>query len=214
MKRALATFLALFLFMIPLASGQTSNGWNAIVERLAKSVVFIQSAAGSCTGFVINSTAHDKDKGDVDYILTAAHCDGTDLYADQRPTEIVAKDIQKDLMVLRVEDLDRPALKLARRNPKVGDEVASYGFGYGFERPMFRVTHISDDNLYIPRDGIGGPLMVVDASFVPGQSGGPVVNDAGDVVMIVQMGSPLVGFGVGTELIRDKTGKYFEKVAP
>jgi len=216
MKRLIATIILIAFALMPISTSaqQTPvvNGWNAVVERLTKSVVFIQMNQGSCTGFVINSTAKDKDKGDVDYVITAAHCDGTDLYADQRPAEILAKDIQKDLMVLKVEDLDRPALKLARRNPVIGDEVASYGFGYGFERPMFRVTHISDDKLYIPRDNIGGPLMAVDASFVPGQSGGPVVNADGEVVMIVQLGTQIVGFGVGAEIIRDKTGKYFEKV--
>ena len=48
--------------------------------------------------------------------------------------------------------------------------------------------------------------------FVPGQSGGPVVNEKGEVVMIVQMGTNIVGLGVGTETIRDKVGRFFTLV--
>jgi S1-C subfamily serine protease len=187
--------------------------WNPVADKLAKSVVYIESTAGSCTGFVI-ADAKGKDKEDVDYVLTAAHCDGPSLYVDQAVARILSKDVKKDLMVLEVPDLNRPALKLASSNPKIGDEVASYGYGWGLERPMFRTAHVSDDNTYIPEEGIGGPFMVIDAQFVGGQSGGPVVNAAGEVVMIVQRGGGGVGLGVGAEVIRSKAGKYFAKPKP
>jgi hypothetical protein len=114
-------------------------------------------------------------------------------------------------MVLEVADLARPALRLAKNNPKIGDEVASLGYGWGLERPMFRTTHISDDETYIHEDGIGGPFMVTDDVFVGGQSGGPAINHAGEVVMIVQRGGGGVGMGVGAEMLRAKVGRYFEK---
>jgi S1-C subfamily serine protease len=76
---------------------------------------------------------------------------------------------------------------------------------------MLRRSMISDDKTYIPEGGIGGPLMATDISFVPGMSGGPVVNEKGEVVMMVQMGTSMVGFGVGAETIRDKVGRYLEK---
>lgn len=209
MKRITASLVAVLLFVATSLPAQTVTGWNVIAQLLRKSTVFVQAGQSSCTGFVINDSAKDKKGNDVDLVLTAAHCDGAELYADQRPTTIRTKDVQKDLMVLEVEDLDRPALKLAKTNPAIGDEVASFGYGYGLERPVFRVAHISDDNIYIPFEGIGGPLIAIDASFVPGQSGGPVVNQSGEVVMIVQLGTPIVGFGVGAETIKDKVGKFF-----
>lgn len=208
MKRVIASLLVLSLAVAP-AVAQTS--WNIAAAAVKGSAVFIQTSQSSCTGFIIN----DKAKGgqnrtdDVDYILTAAHCDGTDLYAGQRPAIVKAKDVKKDLMVLEVEDLERPALRLAKKDPVLGEEVASFGYGYGLEDPMFRVAHISNDKIYIPYEGIGGPLFAIDSSFVPGQSGGPVVNAAGEVVLIVQLGTPVVGFGVGAEIIRDKVGRYF-----
>lgn len=211
MKRMCVALLAFALAAGPVAA-QTTNTWTAVADMVRRSTVYVQvGQQGSCTGFIINDAAKGgrNKTEDVDFILTAAHCDGNDLFAAQRPTVVKAKDVQKDLLVLEVEDLDRPALRLARRNPEAGEEVASFGYGYGLEDPMFRVANISNDRIYIPYDGIGGPLLALNASFVPGQSGGPVVNHAGEVVMVVQMGTPIVGFGVGAEVVRDKVGRYF-----
>ena len=199
MKRIIATMTG----VVFLATSVFASQWAAIAEKLDESVVYIESKQGSCTGFVIDNER--------DYVLTAAHCDGLELYVDQTPAKVVSKDAKKDLLVLYVKDIDRPALKLANKDPKRGEELASFGFGYGLERPLMRVSHVSDDKTYIAEEGIGGPLLVVDTSFVPGQSGGPVVNALGEVSMIVQMGNDVVGLGVGAELIKSKVGKYFEK---
>lgn len=188
--------------------------WPTTADKLAKSVVYIENKNGSCTGFVINAEAKGKDKDDVDYVLTAAHCDGPELYVDQAVARILTKDTKKDLMVLEVPHLGRPALTLAHDDPKIGDELASYGYGWGLERPMFRTAHVSDDKTYIPEEGIGGPFIVIDAQFVSGQSGGPVVNGAGEVVMIVQRGGNGVGIGVGAEVLKSKTGRYWQKPKP
>ena len=188
-----------------------SADWAMVADKIAKSVVYIETTSGSCTGYVVNADATNKDKEDVDYILTAAHCDGPELYADQTVAHVLWKDTKKDLMVLEVANLDRPALKIAKDNPKIGDEVASYGYGWGLERPMFRTAHVSDDKTYIPEQGIGGPFIVIDAQFVSGQSGGPVVNASGEVVLMVQRGGQGVGIGVGAEIMRSKAGRYFEK---
>jgi S1-C subfamily serine protease len=52
----------------------------------------------------------------------------------------------------------------------------------------------------------------VDAAFVGGMSGGPLVNARGEVVMIVQMASDRIGLGRGIEQIRDRVGRYWGKV--
>jgi hypothetical protein len=179
-KLLLATVL-----VICTAAPAAAQSWATAAAILKKSTVPITyDSDGGCTGFVIH-----KEKRRV---LTAAHCDDAKIYVDGSPAKVIAKDAKKDLMVLEVEDLDddRPALRLAASGPALGDEVASYGYGYAWDRPMFRVAHISDDETYIPEEGIGGPFYVIDAAFVGGQSG--------------------VGFGVGAETIKDRMGKYFE----
>jgi S1-C subfamily serine protease len=179
--------------------------WTPIADRVRESLVYVEVTGGSCSGFVIDAER--------DYVLTAAHCDGEKMFVDKIPAKLVAKDTKHDLMVLEVKDIgdDHPALKLAKEDPKIGDTIASYGFGYGYERPMFRITHVADDDTYIPENGIGGPLVVIDAAFVGGQSGGPVIDANGDVVMIVQMGSDRVGLGRGAKEIQRRMGKYFQK---
>jgi S1-C subfamily serine protease len=183
--------------------------WPSTAETLNKSVVTVISADGSCTGFVVNAHA----KNDKDYILTAAHCDGKDLYADHAVAKVIWKDAKKDLLILEVDDLDRPAVSFAPKNPIQGEEIASLGYGMSLEQPMFRLAHVSNAAIAVPEIE-GGPFVMIDAAFVPGQSGGPVVNAAGEVVSIVQRASGLVGIGVGTEQIRSAIKRYLEKPKP
>jgi S1-C subfamily serine protease len=202
MKPAVLVMLALSLASVAAAD------WSLIGSQLEQATVFIKNAKGSCTGFVIHSAVK---KGNTDFVLTAAHCDGDELFADHVPATVRFKDDKRDLMVLEVEDLERPALALAAKNPAIAEDVASFGYGYGLDQPMFRIAHVSSDKTYIPSNGIGGPFIMIDAAFVPGQSGGPVVNAAGDIVMIVQMGTrDGVGLGVGAEVIRKAVGRFFE----
>jgi S1-C subfamily serine protease len=213
MRRALIGLVAgLYAFCgAPYAIRVGAADWSALVKALEKSVVTIQinDNGTSCTGFIINSKVK-KDDEDLDYVLTAAHCEATKMWADQAEARVVAKNTDKDLLVLAVDDTERPALKLAKDNPKVGDVVASFGYGMGLEKPLFRVAHVSAET-YIPYEGIGGPLFFVDGAYVGGQSGGPTVNEAGEVVMIVQRSTSATGIGVGAETIRQRVGRYWEK---
>ena len=208
MKRVVFAILALAL-----SAPVYANDWSKAADILSKASVYLETAEGSCTGFVINVNARSAVKEGVkkNFVLTAAHCDGDKLFVDHVPATVVYKDSKKDLLVVEVEDLGRPALKLAAKNPKIGDPVASYGYGLGLERAIFRTATISDDALYIPEAGIGGPFIVTDAQFVGGQSGGPVVNLSGEVLLIVQRGGSGVGIGVGAEIIQAAVGRFFGK---
>lgn len=204
MRVSVIAYTCLFLF----AGSRTlaAPDWTAAAKKASESIVYVESETGSCTGFVIVADV----KGDRDRILTAAHCDGPKLYADDVPAKIVLKDSKRDLMVLEVDDLQRPALAVAASNPKQGEEVGSFGYGNGLESPMFRSARVSIASVQVP--GIeGGPFVMVDAAYVSGMSGGPVINAAGEVVSIVQRASGLVGIGVGAETIRDKIGRYLPK---
>ena len=79
---------------------------------------------------------------------------------------------------------------------------------------MFCHAFVTNAALYNPEDGIGGPLVLIDAAYVPGQSGGPCVNASGEVVSIVQRASNVLGVGVGAETIKSKMGRYFQKPEP
>lgn len=206
MRRVLVSYVLLFMFLVAPAR---ATDWSAVIRDVEKSLVFVEVGnEGSCTGFVIDQVRH--------YVLTAAHCEPSEhsiLWVDRVIGKIISKDSKKDLMVVEVKELDptRPALKLAASNPTRGLEVMSAGYGLGLERPFFRLSHVQDDATTIPEGGIGGPYISVDAGFVPGQSGGPVVNAAGEILLIVQRGSNTLGLGVGADIIRERMGRFFGK---
>jgi S1-C subfamily serine protease len=186
--------------------------WSSVAEKVAKSAVFVESAEGSCTGSVINASAREKQNKD--FILTAAHCySATSCSRITCPRRLSTRTPKsnRDVMILEVEDTGRPALRLAAKNPERGSDVASYGYGFGMADAMFRQANVSSTSYFIPEDGIGGPFIMINAGFIGGQSGGPIVNAQGEIVMIVQRGSDSVGIGIGAEQIRESVGRYFEK---
>lgn len=199
----LLTVITLFIFVVS-TSAQTI--WNPIAEKVEKSLaLMLVGQKGACTVFSINEKEN--------YVMTANHCfgddiDGKDLVVENIPAKLVAKDAKKDLLVLYVKGLDKPALHLAKHDPRIGDEIASYGFGYALSKPLFRVTHVSaSDTEETPNQ------IITDTDFTPGQSGGPVVDGNGDVVMIVQAGDGHgLGIGIGAETIKKQMGRYFEAV--
>lgn len=197
----LVAVLVLFVYLPASANSVSQDAWANIAARIRESIVYIETDEGSCSGLVIDNAR--------DYVLTAAHCDGKNLVADMTPAKVKAKDRKSDLMVLYVEDIDLPALALASgAQAQIGEEVASFGYGWALDRPMFRIGHISDTSANLP-DIEGGPFVLIDAAFVSGQSGCPVVNKNGEVVSLVIRTSDRVGVGQRLEKMRDTVGKYF-----
>lgn len=189
------------LFALSLVAPAFAADWSDVITRAEKSIVYIESEDGACTGFVIDQVKH--------YVMTAAHCYSEKIFADLTPARVVAVDTHQDLMVIEVPNIDpsRLALKLAAKNPERGTEVMSAGYGYALESAQFRIAHIADNNFRVP--SIAQTFYSLDATFIGGQSGGPVVNAAGEVVMIVQRGSDSVGIGIPAETIHARLGRFF-----
>jgi S1-C subfamily serine protease len=191
------------LVVLALVPVKASDDWTNIVDKVLKSVVYIENDESACTGFVIDQERK--------YVLSAAHCDADKVWVDRVTSRAISKDTKKDLVVYEVKDLDpsRPALKLASHSPEIGQEVLSVGYGMALERPFFRKAMVSDTAVQIP--DYGGPFIALDAAFVGGQSGGPVVNHAGEVVMIVQAANGTTGIGVSADTIRERTGRFWSQ---
>ena len=201
MRLLLSILTMLFLLWAP---PLYAEDWAAVIKALDKSITFVTGESGSCTAFVINTEKK--------YLLTAAHCFQKEIWVDRVLAKVISLDTKKDLMVLQAENLDptRVALKLAAKNPERGQAVMSAGFGYALERAFFRQANVQDDQFMLPEQGVGGPYISVDSPFVGGQSGGPVVNLAGEVVCIVQRGDGgTTGLGVGAEIISERMGRFF-----
>ena len=210
MRKVLLIFLASVLLVAPL-SGQDT--WSSVVKKSNNAVFYIEVSRGDekggCTGFVINA----KEK----LAMTANHCDpgeGGEMWADKVRAEVVAKDAKKDLLVIQMKYMDpeRTALSLADKNPTVGQDVMSVGFGYALDNIQFRKASVSSAGIMLPGNDNPGPFIGTNISFTPGQSGGPVLDSEGHVVAIVQLGDGgTLGMGVGAETIRERFARFFQK---
>lgn len=195
----LPVLLTVFLVLSP-ATAQQPDSWITVAAKLKASTVKLVS----CSGYVI-----DKERK---YVLTAAHCQGeSETLVDGSPAIVVNKDPSYDLLVLRVAELDddKVALVLSKDNAKVGELVASMGYGASLEEPMFRSNVVSIDEVNI--ESLTGKWAVFERPFVGGQSGGPVVNSKGEVVSIVQMSNATTGIGRPVKILKDKVGRYFSR---
>jgi S1-C subfamily serine protease len=201
MRKLLSILLLFGLFALPVKA--SIDSWQDVSKAVQNAVVQIVTDDGKCTGFVVNKAAK--------YVQTAAHCySDTKIWVDHVIATPIALDTDKDLMILEVKNLDpvKTELKLAAKNPEVMQDVMSVGYGYGFERPQSRAAKVSDVAMVIK--DLSGPFIAVNVAFTPGQSGGPVVDDKGEVVSIVQRGDEgTLGLGVGAETIRERMGRFF-----
>jgi S1-C subfamily serine protease len=123
------------------------------------------------------------------------------------PARVMAFDEKNDIAVLRVNDLRLPPLRLAE--PRSSEPVALLGFP---ENGPFdiRAGRVGDTTRVISNDAYNrGPVERTVTSFKgfvrPGNSGGPAVNEDGEVVATVfasRADSDDAGYGIPSSLLR------------
>jgi S1-C subfamily serine protease len=123
------------------------------------------------------------------------------------PARVMAFDEKNDIAVLRVNDLRLPPLRLTE--PRNSEPVALLGFP---ENGPFdiRAGRVGDTTRVISNDAYNrGPVERTVTSFKgfvrPGNSGGPAVNEDGEVVATVfasRADSDDAGYGIPSSLVR------------
>lgn len=102
--------------------------------------------------------------------------------------EVVAKDAEIDLALLRINDNDLTAMPIGdSTSVRVGEMVFAIGHPWG-QRSSISVgviSHLTNAQTRGPRGVI--PIIRTDARLAPGNSGGPLVNHAGEVIGINTM---------------------------
>ncbi len=110
--------------------------------------------------------------------------------ADERPfsAEVIATDEEVDLALLRIDAKDLPAARIGDSTLlRVGELVMTLGHPWGQRNAASFgvVSHLGNAHTRGKRGII--PVIQTDARLAPGNSGGPLLNAAGEVVGINTM---------------------------
>ena len=161
-----------------------TGGYADLVERVAPSVVTVQTDIGGGSGVVFRP----------DVVLTNQHVVGADTtvtieYADgsASPGTVLATDTVTDLALVRTERVGLPVPEYRTELPRPGDIVLTLGSPLGFENTV-TVGIVSGLNRQIPGSAAQSRALVdliqTDAALSPGNSGGALIDTAGRVVGI------------------------------
>lgn len=168
--------------------------YPAAVTRVQSSIVRITGATDEggtyvCTGFVIAPNR----------VLTAAHCVADAMIADGTSVNVLKKDTSTDLAVLNVFSPKSP-LVLRERQAERFENATPIGYAFGWTTIYAMQAHVALVDIS-PAEDIA-PGLILDQACIGGQSGGPIVDDTGSVIGIVQQSAKSTCFGVGTLIIR------------
>src|SRR5687767_14556115 len=141
--------------------------------------------AGLGSGFIISADG---------YVLTNAHVvagDGqvTVRLADAKrefKAKVVGVDERTDVALLKIEASGLPTVKLGKSSAlQPGEWVAAIGSPFGFENTI-TAGIVSATGRSLPAETYV-PFIQTDVAVNPGNSGGPLINLAGDVVGVNSM---------------------------
>ena len=139
--------------------------------------------------------------------LTAAHCIEGDepKYILGEPIEIIMRDVQNDIAVVKTPLAKLPALKLAQRGPKVEDRVKVSGYPLGYAYPFITTGWVA--NPFVVLDPRFAPFMIIQVTGAPGNSGSPIVNADNEIISVLQIGwgrlfSPMMGGATFQKLVQ------------
>ena len=158
-----------------------------LVQRVDPSIVSVLTSTGQGSGVVWDG-AHGIVVTNNHVVEGATQVEIVTADGEHIPAQVKATDPASDLAVLHVDRTDLQSAKFAEAQPRVGELAVAVGNPLGFENS---VTAGIVSALH--RSLGGGPyvdLIQTDAPISPGNSGGALVNAAGEVIGINSAGIP------------------------
>lgn len=198
-----------------LSTIKDADNFKPALNEYAASVVKISGkdcvAIGMGSGFIaapnmVVTNAHVVTGSSTIYI--------SDIHGSYPATPIlINKDY--DISVLYSKYITGKPIPLANKESTQGENVAAIGYPGGGNLSISSGKRIPDinmhfQNLKLPK---GGALQF-NASAMPGNSGGPIINEAGEVVAVVSGGSSGHTLGINVELVKPLLNKANSKITP
>jgi serine protease Do len=176
---------------------------ESIIQKVKGAVFCLQTETGMGTGFGISQEGH---------ILTCNHVVPEELVTlmsatgDRSSTSVLARDPDADLALLKIENLLFQPLAFSDPSGIAeGQTVFALGHPLGFD---FTVSRGVVSNRSRVRNGI--QYVQTDAPLNSGNSGGPIINDRGEVIGVAVAGiaeSQGIGFAVSLRHILSFTAQ-------
>lgn len=204
----------------------TRKSFADVIARCEQSVVRITTTGndgdGIGSGFVVD------DRGTVVtncHVLVGAnearvHFANGDT-ADVLGTLVI--DEARDIAIVKIASVEHPAIEISKALPRKGEEIVALGapLGLAFTATRGIVSAIRSEAEFSKEFGSdrAGTWIQVDAALSPGNSGGPLINDLGQVVAMATLASTGVAqnlnFGISaTDISELLTGAWTTTLLP
>ena len=183
MRCSLPRMLSALLISASLAQGfPEDTQWRP--EEGLRAVVALRSGPSLCAGVVVNAEGQ---------VATAYHCvAGAKVQVKTRDgqsfsAQVIASDSRQDIALLDVPGLNgHPWAPMAEGSPSIGETAWALGHPFGSASEQSS----SFDGLLMwsaskgVGSGVGERWVQVDTPVNPGNSGGPIVNERGQIIGI------------------------------
>ena len=184
MIRCAAVFLAIFAFVAVPVPADEAHSPEALLDQVMLSIVAIRvdtpAGVSAGTGFVVDPSGVIVTNL---HVIEGATRAAIKLHSGEQYTQVrvTSFDENRDLAILRISGFELPSLSLGNSdNVKVGATVYAIGNPLGLEES---VTKGIVSSVRVGKDGT--KIIQTDSAVSPGNSGGPLIDEDGQVVGVV-----------------------------